>query len=172
VPKSRPIASCPLTEFFLEHRGSLDTLPVQTTYRSRRTQRLVRHRNDHWAKLTHRAAVPANRVSCAQDAPKLLRPNRARCRFVANTPLTVSRLVPKVDGADGAKICLGQSGQRQKLYPESASHVAVEEDEVVQGEQVCGNGRRSGLRMEPSWTEPPRFTWAVIGGRERSVCRR
>jgi hypothetical protein len=33
--------------------------------------------NDHWAMLTQRAAVPANRVSHAQDAPKHLRHDRA-----------------------------------------------------------------------------------------------
>jgi hypothetical protein len=26
--------------------------------------------------------------------------------------------------------------------------------------------------MEPSWTEPPRDTWVLIGAGERPVCRR
>jgi hypothetical protein len=30
----------------------------------------------------------------------------------------------------------------------------------------------SGLRMEPSWTEPPPFTWVFIGVGERPVRRR
>jgi hypothetical protein len=46
------------------------------------------------------------------------------------------------------------------------------EHEIGADEVAVFEGRQSGLRMEPSWTEPPRFTWEFIGLRECPECRR
>jgi hypothetical protein len=36
---------------------------------------------------------------------------------------------------------------------------------------VAGAGD-SGIRIEPSWTEPPPFAWVFIDIGERAICRR
>lgn len=43
---------------------------------------------------------------------------------------------------------------------------------MVAGGQAFGNGGRSGLRMEPCWTEPPPLAWVSISAREWTRCRR
>src|SRR4051812_40078959 len=50
----------------------------------------------HWAMLTHRAAVPANRVSYAQDVPKCLRHDRALVSFHGENAARV--VSPRVEG--------------------------------------------------------------------------
>lgn len=42
----------------------------------------------------------------------------------------------------------------------------------VAGEDVRGNNEVSGVRMEPSWTEPPPVTWVLIAAQKRASCRR
>ena len=45
-------------------------------------------------------------------------------------------------------------------------------ERIASGRRNRGEGWRSGIRMEPSWTEPPPYAWGFIRGGERAVCRR